>query len=231
MVDDKYLQRQLYYRLFGVKGYQVFTAASGFDALDRIRGLRPDFVLADIDMRGMDGIKLYKILRSRPETAGIPVILMTGMPVPDSLVQAAADGLGASPIWIKGDFIGLLSRIDGLLAEPTSMRGVHVGRERYVLAKGDVSFDLIHRVVLVAGRAVPELSAKCFDVLLALFRHEGPMSQEDLQVDVWACECDLKTVQVAVYRLRKSLKGFPAIQIRTDTDTYELRIDSRPDPR
>lgn len=223
VVDDEFAQRRLLCRLLGVEGYRTFSVSCSINAIGKIRRLRPDLVLADISMPGMDGIKLFKILRSHPETAAVQVILMTGKSIPECVIQAAADGLSAGQIYKKADIKGLLARIKGMLGTPAPA-SAHSGPDSHILSKGTVSLDLIHRTVRVDGRLVPRLAAKRFDVLLALFRHDGPMSQQELQVDVWACQCDLKTVQMTVGRLREDLKDFPALQIRTDAHTYQLLI-------
>ena len=82
VVDDDESQRHIFCRRLSVEAYEVVVANSGLDALTRIQDLRPDLVLADISMPRIDGIELLRIMRKAPQTAAIPVILMTGMPVP-----------------------------------------------------------------------------------------------------------------------------------------------------
>lgn len=226
IVDDDESQRRLFSRRLSIEKFDILTATSGFDALARIKTLRPDVVLADISMPKIDGIQMLKIMRSSPQTATIPVILMTGLPVPESLLKAAADGLRAGPIHVKGDFQTLFDRINNILGMPASV--APADGEGHMLHKGPVSVDLIHREVVVAGRQVPRLSAKRFDLLLSLLRHEGPVDQDKLLNDVWGHKGDLKSVQMTVARLREDLRVFPALQIKTDAHSYELVIASLP---
>lgn len=230
VVDDENSQRVLFARIFGARGYQAFTADSALDALGKVHDLCPDLVLADICMPGVDGIFLYKALRAHRETAAIPVLLMTGTSIPASVTLAAANGLGAAAIYFKNDLKGLLAAVDGALEVPAASVGGHTDRGGHILCKGSVSFDLIHRTASVDGRPVPRLAAKRFDVLLAMFRHDGPMSQEELLAEVWGGECDIKTVQMTVARLRADLKTFRALQIRTDAQTYQVLVSSKPAP-
>lgn len=226
VVDDDENQRRLFCSHLSAEKFQTCSAVSGLDALTRIQVLRPDMALVDISMPKIDGIQMLKIMRQAPQTATIPVILMTGMPIPESLLQAAANGLRAGPIHIKGDFQTLFERINNILGMPASV--APADGDGHMLHKGPVSVDLIHREVIVAGRQVPRLTAKRFDLLLSLLRHEGPVDQDNLLNDVWGHKGDLKSVQMTVARLREDLRVFPALQIKTDAHSYQLVIASLP---
>jgi CheY-like chemotaxis protein len=57
--------------------YEIITALNGFEGLKKADELLPDFIITDIMMPVMDGIKFLNTLRKRPETAYIPVIAVT----------------------------------------------------------------------------------------------------------------------------------------------------------
>lgn len=59
--------------------YELFFATSGFDALELIRADKPDLILLDIMMPGMDGFELCRILKGEPSTRDIPIIFVTAM--------------------------------------------------------------------------------------------------------------------------------------------------------
>lgn len=224
VVDDDEIQRRLFSRRLILEKFEIFTANSGLDALPRIQELRPDLVLADIGMPQIDGIQMLKIMRQVPKIAAIPVILMTGMPIPESMLQAAADGLKAGPILMKGNFQQLLERINNILKLPAH-EAANTSPNAHILHKGPVIVDLIHREVTVAGdRVVPRLTAKRFDVLLCLLRHDGPVDQDALLNDVWGHRGDIKLVQMTVSLLREHLRDFPALQIKTEGHSYKLVI-------
>jgi len=61
-------------------GYDVLEAEHGVSGLEQAFSKRPDLVLSDVNMPGRNGLDVLKELRTRPETAAIPVILMTGEP-------------------------------------------------------------------------------------------------------------------------------------------------------
>lgn len=227
VVDDDETQRQLFSRRLSIEKFEILTATSGFDALTRIKTLRPDLVLADIGMPKIDGIQMLKIMRSAPQTAMIPVILMTGMPIPESMLQAAADGLKAGPIYVKGNFNQLFDRIKNILRFPA--QGTPAS-EPHLFHKGPVTVDLIHHQVIVAGHQAPRLTAKRFDMLLCLLRHDGPVDQDVLLNEVWSHKGtgDLRSVRVTILRLREDLRDFPALQIRTEGHSYQLVVSALP---
>jgi PAS domain S-box-containing protein len=71
--------------------YTIIQASDGQDALAKARSLRPDLVLADIMMPGIDGLELLRALRAVPATSAIPVILLSAR----AGQQSAIDGLAA----------------------------------------------------------------------------------------------------------------------------------------
>lgn len=77
VVDDKYYIRQLISTALGLKGYRVLEAQNGDEGLRVARRERPHAILLDLLMPGTDGYQMLRGLRSFPETADIPVIIMT----------------------------------------------------------------------------------------------------------------------------------------------------------
>jgi DNA-binding response OmpR family regulator len=58
--------------------YEVFTAPSAVKMFELLQEIKPSLILLDIEMPQMDGYEALKLLKSRPETAAIPVIFLTG---------------------------------------------------------------------------------------------------------------------------------------------------------
>ncbi|HET6201636.1 MAG TPA: response regulator, partial [Planctomycetota bacterium] len=75
VVDDQADLAEGTAALLRAEGYDVEVAASGEEALARIRWLRPHLVLLDYEMPGLDGLAVLEELRARPETRAIPVLL------------------------------------------------------------------------------------------------------------------------------------------------------------
>ena len=59
------------------KGYEIVTAFDGLDALDKIKEEKPDLILLDIMMPILDGFEVCRKLKADPDTAGIPVVMLS----------------------------------------------------------------------------------------------------------------------------------------------------------
>lgn len=75
-----------------VGGFSLDSAASGEEGLERARAQRPDLVLLDMMMPGLDGLETLALFRADPEIAGIPVIFMTARSQPAELEEYLAAG-------------------------------------------------------------------------------------------------------------------------------------------
>ncbi|MCZ2103987.1 MAG: Hpt domain-containing protein [Comamonadaceae bacterium] len=77
VVDDSITVRRVTQRLLQREGYRVALAADGLQALQRLREERPVVVLSDIEMPRMDGFDLVRAMRADPQTADLPVVMIT----------------------------------------------------------------------------------------------------------------------------------------------------------
>lgn len=75
--DDLDVQVVTEFALSSVGGFSVEVCGSGREALDRAEGFRPDLILLDVMMAGMDGPSTLRALRQRPALADTPVVFMT----------------------------------------------------------------------------------------------------------------------------------------------------------
>jgi CheY-like chemotaxis protein len=94
IIDDEIHMRRLTARMLELAGYQIVEAAGGPQALEVVQETRPDVITCDIAMPGMNGLDVLEILKSQPETADIPVIMLTA--VGDEKDAARATQLGAA---------------------------------------------------------------------------------------------------------------------------------------
>jgi len=78
IADDNGDTREMYALYLNMAGYRVDTAKDGHEAILKARALRPDLVVMDLQMPKLDGWAAIRELRSRAETAAIPVIVLTG---------------------------------------------------------------------------------------------------------------------------------------------------------
>jgi class 3 adenylate cyclase len=101
VVDDTPHNVKLLADLLGVKGYAVATAVNGEEALAKVASEKPDLVLLDVMMPGLSGYDVCQRLRANPETALLPVVLVTSLDPQQERVkgiEAGADDFLSKPI-------------------------------------------------------------------------------------------------------------------------------------
>ncbi len=94
IVDDESSMRFLLRIILEGAGYEVVEAKHGAAALDRVKESRPNLVVTDLMMPVMNGRDLVGRLRADPETAGIPILLLSANP---NAVVAAVDAVLGKP--------------------------------------------------------------------------------------------------------------------------------------
>ncbi|MFQ5878141.1 MAG: ATP-binding protein [Acidobacteriota bacterium] len=125
VVEDNDANRKLVTDLLRSRGHRVVTASTAEDALDALKSLRPGLILIDIQLPGMDGLALTRLLKGRPETAAIPTVAVTAHAMREDEARARAAGCDAfiaKPI----DPARLVSQVAALLGaagEPREARG------------------------------------------------------------------------------------------------------------
>ena len=114
VVDDTPANVKLLSDLLTYKGYEVVTATSGAEALEKVETRQPDLVLLDIMMPGMNGYEVCRTIRKDPATEILPIVMVTSLdPAEERMngLQAGADDFLAKPV----DEQELLVRVRSLL--------------------------------------------------------------------------------------------------------------------
>jgi CheY-like chemotaxis protein len=104
IVEDNERNIKLLRDLLGARGYGTIEARSGEEAIALGRAERPDLVLMDIQLPGMDGVAALHELRNFRETAATPVIAVTAFAMKDDrerLIAAGFDGYVEKPIDVR----------------------------------------------------------------------------------------------------------------------------------
>ena len=93
IVDDEADHRRPLAALLKHEGYDITEAGDGLEGLQRVTERKPDLVLLDMMMPGVDGVTMLQAMRRREECARLPVLLVTGVHEPDMLSRARAAGV------------------------------------------------------------------------------------------------------------------------------------------
>jgi two-component system, cell cycle response regulator DivK len=96
-VDDMEGIRDLYARYLSFRGLRVTTAADGLGALMAAGEDRPDAIVIDLAMPGMDGHEAIQKLRVNPELSNIPIVVLSGQNARDSAIAAGANSYLEKP--------------------------------------------------------------------------------------------------------------------------------------
>lgn len=91
VVDDSMVIRHTVSRFLEEHGFAVESASNGMEALEILKRVRPVLLITDMQMPGMDGHELISILKARPETAGIPILVLTGRSIGVDNVENRAE--------------------------------------------------------------------------------------------------------------------------------------------
>jgi DNA-binding response OmpR family regulator len=203
--DDALLRRSLAFNLERA-GYQASTAANAEDALALVTRERPDLVLLDIGLPGMDGLDA---LRRFHAEVPVPVIFLTARR--RELDEVLGLELGADDYVTKPfDLDVLLARIKAVLRR-TAFAEAALPARSGPLVISDLVIDPAAHTVMVAGQPV-DLSPREFDLLHVLALEAGHVvSTDDLLARVWGSEYEgePQVVYVHVRWLREKLEANP----------------------
>jgi two-component system sensor histidine kinase/response regulator len=92
VIDDELPLRKVIIRALSQQGFRVIDASNGLEGLQKARAEHPHLIISDINMEKVDGYEAVERLRSDPETADIPIILMTGLANHDGMRRGMALG-------------------------------------------------------------------------------------------------------------------------------------------
>jgi len=184
-------------------GHAIDAAASGTAALAKIKTSRPALVLLDLMLPGMDGLLVCQTLRKDPDTAAIPIIMLTARG--EEAERIAGLELGADDYVTKPFSPGeLVARVGALLRRARTSAPADEGP---LLTYGPISLDARRHLVTLDGAEV-KLTAKEFLLLQYLMEHRGRLvSRDALLRDVWGYQFTggTRTVDVHVRRLREKI--------------------------
>ena len=190
-----------------IEGYEVEVASDGRSGLERAQKARPDLLILDLMLPGLEGLRLLEALRQRDRA--VPVLILTARG--DEADKVRGLKLGADDYVTKPfGVLELLARVEALLRR--ERRGSATRRGPAPRAFGDIEVDPAARTVARGGSPV-ELAPKEYDLLLALLDRDGEVvSRLELMREVWGYSDDAvsRTIDTHVAELRRKLEADPA---------------------
>ena len=203
--DDEVIAEPL---IFGLQneGFQVLHSVNGEAGLDVARQARPDLVLLDVMLPGMDG---YAVCRALRQESTVPILMITARG--QEMERVMGLELGADDYIVKPfSFRELLARVRAALRRRQLDRGTEPAHNR--LVAGDLVLDQTARKASRGGRPV-DLTQREFDLLRTLMEHSGEaLQRQDLLDEVWGVEWigDVRTLDVHIRWLREKVEDDPS---------------------
>ena len=205
VVDDDRKLIDMLRRTLAYEGYRVVTAVDGHEALDKARRHKPDLVVLDWMLPGMDGIEVVRVLR---ETNATPILMLTAR----DGVEDRVEGLdsGADDYLVKPFApTELLARVRALLRRaPATSPAQPIGYS-------DLSLEPLSREVRRGERPI-NLSPKEFDLLALFLRHPRQVLLRDQILEsVWGYDFDgngnVLEVYIGYLRAKTEAGGEPRL--------------------
>ena len=183
------------------EGFSVETASTAAEGLEQVARRQPDLVVLDLMLPDMSGTEVCRRLRSNPETAALPVVMLTARS--EEVDRVVGFELGADD-YVTKPFSPreLALRVKAVLRRS----GQPAGAER-ALVHGSLVLDLERHRCLVGDQPV-DLTAKEFGLLQSLMSRPGRvLTREQLLEELWGSDVTVthRTVDTHLKRLREKL--------------------------
>ncbi len=189
-------------------GHQVISASEGAAGLDLARQERPDLIILDIMMPGMDGLEVCRRMRVDDTLGGLPIIILSAKG--ELLDKVLGLELGADDYMTKPfSPRELAARVKVCLR-----RKHHEGSkdDKSIISAGPVTINADKYEAYLEGELL-ELTLKEFELLRLLASAPGKVFNRDYLLERnWGleCSCDTRTVDVHVHHLRQKIEENPA---------------------
>lgn len=199
--DDQQMLRALRITL-AARGYDVVTASTGTEALDKAVSEHPDLLVLDLGMPGLTGLEVIQAVRGWSQA---PILVVSGRSESWDKVEALDAG--------ADDYVTKPFSADELLARVRALsRRTPAAPEEPVIRFGDVSIDLSARLATRADAPV-RLTPTEWRILEVLLRHHDKLvTRETLLTEVWGPQYTSDTGYLRLYlsQLRRKLEPEPS---------------------
>lgn len=218
IVDDDAAGREVLAAALETEGYELILAESGFQALELADVARPDIILLDVMMPGMDGFEVCRRIRSKPEIAEVPILFLTALDDRQSLIdglEAGADDFITKPpdrFELRARLLGIsrLNRFRKLLDERKNLEAAH----HQLLLAYDETIEGWSRAMDLRDKETEGHTRRVTQMTLKLAEHFGIQGEELIHVQRGALLHDMGKLGVPDAILFKASK--------LDADEWEL---------
>lgn len=200
VIDDEPPIRKLLRMGLSTQGYEVIEATNGKNGL-ALLAENPDVIILDLGLPDIPGLDLLAMIRERNER--VPIVVLSSRGDETAKVQAldhGADDYVTKPFGMEE----LLARLRAAMRHQLQVQG-----ERPIFRVGDLSIDLVRRIVKVGDREV-KLSPKEYDLLRVLVQHAGKVLTHKFLLDeLWDETTDTQYLRVYMRQLRRKIEADP----------------------
>jgi cyclic di-GMP phosphodiesterase len=183
IVDDEYAGRETLQSILEGEGYRLEMAENGAQAIEKARQYLPDVILLDVMMPGMTGFEVCQRIRSDPQIAEIPIIMLTALDDRESLLtalKAGADDFISKPFdryELRARLLGItrLNRYKKLLQERTKLQEANAR----LLAAYEATIDSLSHALDLRDRETEGHSRRVAELTAKLAQTWG-MSEEEI---------------------------------------------------
>ena len=218
IVDDEPAIRRFLRTSLTAQGFQVIEAQDGKGALEEIGHHPIDLLVLDLGLPDIDGFEIIR--RLRHSGSSVPILVLSSRTDETGKVRAldlGADDYVTKPFSVEE----LLARVRAALRHKMQSQG-----ENPVFHSGDLSVDLVRRIVTVGGREV-KFSPREYDILRMLVLNAGKVvTHKMLLKEFWGSEADIQYLRVYIRALRHKIEADPEQPQHIQTEQgvgYRLR--------
>jgi two-component system, OmpR family, KDP operon response regulator KdpE len=201
VVDDEPAIRRFLRTSLAAQDHFVLEAEDGKTALDLLKRNPVDVLVLDLGLPGADGFDIIAALRAAG--SAVPIIVLSSRSDEAGKVRAldlGADDYVTKPFGMEE----LLARVRAAVRHRLQQEG-----EKPVFRTGDLSVDLVRRIVIVRGSEV-KLTPREYDLLRLLVSHAGKvLTHKFILREVWGSEADVQYLRIYIRTLRQKLEADP----------------------
>jgi DNA-binding response OmpR family regulator len=220
IVEDEKDILQLVKLYLEKEGFRTVAATTGTEGLKLVKSDKPDLMVLDLMLPEMDGLEVCKRVRSAPETATLPIIMLTAKAEESDTIiglELGADDYVTKPFSPKT----LVARVKALFRRLERSPDKAAVSYRY----GPLTMDLARHEVSVGNQQIP-LTAKEFGLLEHLLKHPGRVLTRDVLLNaVWGYDYfgTTRTVDVHIRRLKQKLPLLEDAIVSVKSLGYKLK--------